>query len=261
MSIESIAMDRLERYVEIEDICGNLSERKIRKESFKVELDDDVIAVARKLRNDSGCESDRIPNVIEFLESLGAIVIEIEASDSFDGLSGFAGDIPVIVINRNFPPERKRFTALHELGHLVLSFPKTIDNKRVEAMCSSFASEMLLPFDKFKSATGEIFRGRIFLQDLAQLQREYGISIDALIYKAQRGGLISENKHKQYHIIKRTRPAFKKYAETSRTNDEFSDRFERMVYCAFDKDLISASKAASLLGISANEVLEHSMMV
>ena len=40
----------------------------------------------------------------------------------FDGLSGWAGKIPVVVVNRRFPADRKRLTALHELAHLLLEF-------------------------------------------------------------------------------------------------------------------------------------------
>ena len=63
--------------------------------------------------------SDGIINVIDLLEEHGIKVIEIDAPESFDGLSSMVNDLyPVIVLNKAFSSERKRFTALHELGHL-----------------------------------------------------------------------------------------------------------------------------------------------
>jgi Zn-dependent peptidase ImmA (M78 family) len=52
-------------------------------------------------------------------------VVEVDKPLDFDGLSAFVDNkIPVIAVNKNFPIERKRFTLLHELGHLLLSFSK-----------------------------------------------------------------------------------------------------------------------------------------
>lgn len=260
-SIESIATDKVERYVEIEDICGSLLTGKFKKNTTPVVTDEDATSLAWSLRHEWGLGTDRIPNVIRFLEGRGVIVIEINASDAFDGLSGFANGIPVVVINQDFPPERKRFTALHELGHLVMTFPEGTDERRVEALCNLFASEMLLPTSVFKNAAEEMLRGKISLQDLAELQKEYGISIDAMMYKARHDELIPESKHKNYHILKNTRPAFKKYAEASRTPVEVSDSFERLVYKAVDSELISTSKAASLLNVPIEEVLQKSFVI
>ncbi len=260
-SIESIATDRVERYVEIEDICGLLPECKFRKNPTLIRSDEDAVSLAQSLRQELGLGNGRLPNVIKFLEGLGIIVIELKASDAFDGLSGFANDIPVIVINQEFQPERKRFTALHELGHLAMTFPEGTDDRKIEALCNLFASEMLLPTEEFKHAAEQMLKGKISLQDLAELQREYGISIDAMMYKAKHDDLIPESKHRNYHIMKNTRPAFKKYAEASRIPAEGSDSFECMVYKAVDGNLISTSKAASLLDVPVEEVMQKSFVL
>ena len=50
-------------------------------------------------------------------------MVEVEASDAFSGLNGtLENGTPVIVINKQMSTERKRFTALHELGHASVSY-------------------------------------------------------------------------------------------------------------------------------------------
>jgi len=41
---------------------------------------------------------------------------------------------------------------------------------------------------------------------------------------------------------------------------EISNRFKQLVYRAFSQELISSSKAASLLGVNIDKVLENSTM-
>lgn len=65
-----------------------------------------------------------LSNVHELLEEHGVKVKEVDAEDSFNGFSGWADDLtPVIVLaswlKQDLP--RKRLTALHELGHLVMN--------------------------------------------------------------------------------------------------------------------------------------------
>ena len=49
----------------------------------------------------------------------------------------------------------------------------------------------------------------------------------------------------------------KKYVEESLYKEEFSTKFVTMVYAAAAKDLISTSKAASLLHSSISDVRKH----
>lgn len=61
-------------------------------------------------------------NIFTHLESNCAVVIEFDdVTDKFDGVSFLTekGN-RVIVINRNFSKDRKRFTLAHELGHVLM---------------------------------------------------------------------------------------------------------------------------------------------
>ena len=72
--------------------------------------------LAAELRSEWNLGLGGICGLVSLLEEHGVKVMEIDADESFDGLSGTANGCPVIILNRNFVAERKRFTALHELG-------------------------------------------------------------------------------------------------------------------------------------------------
>ena len=159
------------------------------------------------------------------------------------------------------PTERKRFTALHEFGHLIMKFDKNIDDKAKEKLCHAFASEFLIPSKTFRDILGNISNSALNMVAFAEIQRNFGISIDALIKKAKDEGMITGNRYKNYHIRKNSNPSFKQYVEKSRIEKEQPSRFISIVYDAYSKSLISVSKAAILLNIPVNDVLDKALFV
>ena len=177
-------------------------------------------------------------------------VIEIDHDSSFSGTCNEAGGLPVIVVNRNMCSERKRLTIFHELGHLLMHCADGVDK---EKMCNVFANEVLIPSDKFKNLIGES-RHDISLVELQAMQREYGISVDALMVKAAQLNIITDRRFTSYHKKKNALPTFKEAVEQSLYPMEHTCRFERLVYRALASEVISYSKAAALLDKSVNEV-------
>lgn len=259
-AIQAKATEILERYVEICDIC-NAMPLDFTISEGPVSTKEDVVRVASVLRNKWYMPEDSISNVIGFLEAIGIIVIEIDASMGFDGFSGMTGKTPIIVLNKKYPSERKRFTALHELGHIVMRFEPEVADKEIEKLCHLFAGEMLISSEEMKSKLGDIRHRKISLQEFADLQTEFGISIDALMHKAMDFGIIGEPKYRNYNILKRTNPAFNAFAVKSRYADEHTDKFKKMVYRAYADELISGSKASGLLGIPMQQMIENAMFV
>ena len=153
--------------------------------------------------------------------------------------------------------ERRRFTALHELGHLLYNhrFAPNLTTREKENLCNAFASEMLIPSQNLRAifSPGE----KISTYELRQLQLVYGISIDAIMHKLNEIGIISDSKYKTYCIRKNQNEAMKKFVEESCYKEDLSTRFSMMVYAAAAKDLISISKAASLLNIPIITVRKH----
>ena len=249
-SIKYMVCAEIEKYLEIEGILGNMTTFTLDYSNILVEGEDEAKLLARRLREDLNIGSDAIVSAVELLESCGVKIIEIDHDDKFSGTCNTAGTIPVIVINRNMTSERKRITIFHELGHLLMHCAEGVDE---EKMCNIFANEVLIPSDKFKSLLGAS-RHDISLVELQAIQREYGISVDALMAKAAQLNIITNNRYTSYYKKKNALPAFKEAVEASHYPMEHTNRFERLVYRALASEVISTSKAAALLDISVNEV-------
>lgn len=253
-SIESSTVELVERFYAIRDMC-NEHVVKFNKPSYLVRTRDDVEKVASRLRWDASIlEIEEIKNVIQLLENLGILVFEISTVSKFDGLSGIVEQTPIIVLNKSLPSERKRFTALHELGHIYMTFDDQIDKKRKESLCHYFASEMLVPKAWFAHLMDNFRTQPLRFKELVNIQREYGISIDAILYKAMENGIITKFQLKNYFIQKNTRQDFKAYAEESRFPQEHSDRVENMIINALSNNIISEAQASEILGLSGPEI-------
>lgn len=260
-SIKEIIRDRIERYLEIEEVLGIDSNFHNPIKRNSVISDSDVYRIADELRALWELGQDGIPYIIEMLEIHSVKVIEINAPITFDGLSGFVDDNkPIIVLNQNFPVERKRFTALHELGHLMLNFDESLSQKDVERFCNLFSNEMLISRQVFKKLLGNS-RHDISLNELRAIQSSFGISVEAQMFKAKQLSIISESRYKYFCISKNQNPVFKNQVEKSTFHEESSNRFASLVYRALASELITFSKASELLDESINTVREQLELV
>lgn len=244
-SIESIKeriKEFLERYLEVEDLLQIKTTFKNPIEDILISDVEDVEAAAIKLIRNWKLGFDPIPNVIEMLEDNAVRVVEIDAEDEFDGLSTFVGNIPVVVINRNYTVERKRFTALHELGHLVLKIEDGADKERI---CHAFAGALLLPGDSLEKLIGET-RKNIAPGELVSIKEQFGISIQAIMMRAQLKGIIDKNVAVRFW--KSMAGNKKESGLGSFAGKEKSYRFEHLVFRLAAEDIVSLSKAANLAG-------------
>lgn len=258
-AIKEIVKDRLESFLEIEAIVDEPARNSFVSKHI-VECEDDVLSLAEKLKKAWGIGEDGINNVIETLEDNNIKVVEVNASGDFDGLSGFAnGKIPFIVLNKNVGSERKRFTALHELAHLLFDC-NCMDKREEEDLCSLFANEMLISKKVFFRKIGENRRD-ISLLELKDLQVQFGISIDALMCKAKSLNVITKERYGYFRKKKAENPDLKNEVEESRYKEESPKRFERLVHKALASDLISMSKCASLLNVSVVKFREDLMLM
>ncbi|MEP3386855.1 MAG: XRE family transcriptional regulator, partial [Reichenbachiella sp.] len=191
-SIKQKVTDVVERYLEVEQFLSIESSFENPISSFKITNGEEVENAVNRLLEIWKIGYNAIPNVIELLEDKEIKVIEVEAPDEFDGFSGWAnGKYPVIVINKHYTIERKRLTALHELGHLLLSFDTSINHKDIERLCFRFAAAMLIPVSTIINELGP-YRGYISMAELIGIKENYGISIQALMHRAKELGIIKD---------------------------------------------------------------------
>ncbi|MEZ0007070.1 Zn-dependent peptidase ImmA (M78 family) [Flavobacterium sp. 28YEA47A] len=156
-------------------------------------------------------KDEPVKNICSILENSGIIIYEMDAYDKFDGISFFTEQgYAVIVINKSFSNDRKRFTIAHELGHILLhnesNFPVSEfrDEKIKEKEANSFASEFLMPANEIKNS----LRG-ITLGDIGRLKSYWLTSMGSIIIKAKNLNCITEDKYK-YFMIEMSRNGFNK---------------------------------------------------
>lgn len=258
-SLKELVQEAMERYLEIEQMCGNTMAFAMAKKH--VSSLDEARCLASEVREKFCLGSDGISNVIEVLEDNGIKVIEIEENEDFDGLCGYVnGNIPFIMVNSKYNAERKRFTVLHELGHLLMDVPRSIAAHDAEMLCNAFASEMLIPFSILVNKIGSKRRD-ISLAELIDIRQQFGISVDAVMYVLHQHGVISDNRYKTFIIKKNTNEGFKEAVHKSQIPEERSRRFVRMVYRALADELISVAKAAAFLNSSVDKVIAQLQLV
>lgn len=249
---------KLENYLYIEDLLSIDFNFSNPIDDIIIEKMEDIEAAVSQLKNSWEIGFDPVHNIIQLLEDKRIKIIELaDSEDNFDGLATYVdGKYPVIVLNSKFPVERKRFSLLHELGHLLLNISEDTQLKS-EDVCNKFASEFLLP----KAAIIEEFGGKrkhIIISELISIQEKYGISIKAIVYKLKDVGILNDNQHAGFYKKIRFNRALEKEIDQSRfSTPENSDRFERLVYRALAQENISVSKAASLLNVNIGVVKEN----
>lgn len=254
-SIKEEVAEKINQYLEIEDILDEKKENASFNFFFKTDCKNDAANAAQKLRQAWEIGNESISNIYSLLEEHQIKVLLINGEDmTFDGLSGFADNrYPFVALNAGFLPERIRFSAAHELGHLVLDFDDEFDDKMKEKLCNVFASEFLFPSSVFISLIGEKRRS-ISILELIELQKEYGLSIYAMIYKAKELGIINENSFNHFCIRYRNDEEFRYKCDAVRFFQPDTSRYKLLVYKALSLGLISTSKANSLLGSDYDEL-------
>ncbi|WP_298536020.1 XRE family transcriptional regulator [uncultured Algibacter sp.] len=159
---------------------------------------------------------EAVIDIFYLLESSGIVVIEFDAiSDKFDGVS-FKTDngIPIIIINKNFSNDRKRFSLAHELGHLLMHIigdfpiPSYRNEKEKENEANRFAAEFLMPAqDIEKSLHG------LRLSYLASLKKYWHTSKQSIIRRAKDLNCI-DSERARYFMIELSRMGERKHEKT-----------------------------------------------
>ena len=259
-AVEAEAADFFERYALVEDVLGLSPRTALPRDGFPVRTDDEVEAAAERLRALWKLGEAPLMNVLGLLEEKGIKVCEVKAPLAFDGLAGWAGSHPLIVINRDFPPDRKRFTALHELAHLVLRFPQTgLAPRDQERLCHVFAGAILLPRKALREELGGR-RAHVTTRELVAIKERYGISCQAVFKRAVGLDLIPRTAEPHFWALWRSW-GYSTQEPGTWMAPEQSSRFEELVYRAAGEEQITLSKGAALLRISVADFMERLRVV
>ncbi|MCA0364574.1 MAG: XRE family transcriptional regulator [Bacteroidetes bacterium] len=247
-AIQETAKDKLERYFEVESLTDTVLRFQNPIAGTYITNQEDIEKAAESLRHNWELGVKPIPSVIEMLEEKGLKVIEIDASDAFQGFSAEANEELVIVLNKNDDACRKRFTAVHELAHIVLQIDENLDEEKT---CHSFAGAFLFP----RQSVIEVFsekRKKVAFAELKQQKEYYGLSIQAILMRLRNLEIINDATYKGF-MIWMTKMGYRTKEPGQYAGVEKAIRFSGLVYRAAIEEVVSLSKAASLAGQSLGD--------
>lgn len=252
--VEEITKEKLQKYLEIEDIIPYKKNNNISIEQlyFTInsldEIEENVVIVRDKLK----LGLDPISNMINLLEALGIIVIFIDTIKGFDGKEGLVNNKPFIIVANDKPGDRQRYNLAHELGHLIVKF----DNLDPEQVANYFAGAFLIPRESLLNDLGEK-RKKLSLFELENLKRKYKVSMQSIIFRAHQLGIINE--YEKTRLFKQFSMLGYRKKEPVNIEKEETFKFENMICELVSEGYISESKAAEYLNIRTLEFVEKYM--
>lgn len=232
-------------------------------------------------------EEDPIRDISGLLESNGVKVLPVQvASDAFFGLSIGAEDGgPAIIVNtwERISVERWIFTAAHELGHLVLHLAdydvtQTQEEPQQELEANLFAAYFLMPDEIFQREWDEAY-GLPFVERVLKVKRMFRVSYRTVLYRlaqtSDEGTSIwprFQIEWKRRHgrsLLKEDEPealGADAFAAGLRADEpdslsavDFTEsRLRRLVRKAVEREEITLSRGAEILGLPLSQMREQS---
>jgi len=250
--IENCVKESLEERLHIQDLVSPLRIVNVSIRKFSVNRLEDVEEAADQMRLQWSIGKDQISSVVGILENNLVHVLEVNASDKFDGIAAVAyddGNIKgaAIVVRKGVPGERQRLNLAHELGHLVL---KTSDAINEEKAAFRFGAAFLAPKEWILREVGTK-RTALNLEELFILKKKLGMSIQALLYRLKDLEVISENYYS--HCFRVLSSWGWKKEEPQPIPVEKTEWLKQNVYKAFAEGLMSQKEAEVYLGRKIEE--------
>lgn len=177
-----------------------------------------------------------LPHLVEHLEQRGVVVATTQfgAAGRIDGFSCWIRDRPYVCLSRDRgDAHRRRFSAAHELGHLLLHPYAVPGHVAHEREADEFAAELLMPASAIRSSLPR----RLDLAGLFELQDVWGVSVSALLRRSKELGVIDERAYRAGCIL------------LARSRSELTAR-ETHLPGEWPSLLSEALKAASGLGLT-----------
>lgn len=260
--VEADVIHYAERYLELEEILGESSEKWHEPFPFKeLSSPEEAEQWANDARENWSLGINPIPDVTELLEEKGLKVMVLDLPENVSGLTCIVSrdglpSVPVIVVNQGHSLERRRFTMLHELAHRLFCVPG--DEKATEKAANRFAGAFLINKHHLLSLLRP-FRRSFSAREVLNLKKVYRVSAAAMWYRIWQVGAVT---HSQYEYGCRTFGSgwrSKKEPEEMESLErrgtlETPSFFERKCHTALAEGLISLVKAAELLELSVREV-------
>lgn len=205
---------------------------------------------AEALRQHWGLPRGPIKSVTRSIEDSGAIVIQFNFATKFmDGFCQRATDAfpAVVYINSEQPNDRYRFSLSHELGHLTMH---VVPHQNQEIEANRFASAFLMPHADIKPHLNNLS-----IHKLQELKMYWGVSMQALIYRAWQLGCISD-RSKKYYFIEMSKRGWREVEPIETSFSEKATALRDVLKLHMDELGYSLSELSNIFGINEDEIEE-----
>lgn len=155
----------------------------------------DARFAASWLRNSLGFATEPLGTMVDVAERAGQYILATDIRG--EGASLIDGDVAVAVVSTHPEPARRRATAAHELGHMVLGDEYSSDlgvhssREQREQVIDAFAAELLIPTSAFrKDRFGG--RGDATRRELIKMSAQYRVSWSLTLRQAVQASAIED---------------------------------------------------------------------
>jgi Zn-dependent peptidase ImmA (M78 family)/transcriptional regulator with XRE-family HTH domain len=220
---------------------------------YAVKRISDAEKAADRLRIQWHLGNAPISNLVKTLESNNVHVLVVSGPDEIDGISALAScrgsgmRLAAVLTRTGISGERQRLNLAHELGHLALKVAGDADEEKASFR---FAAAFLAPADSVRQAVGPK-RARISYDELADLKKRFGISMQAILYRLKDLEIIGPGEYRSW-CIRVNREGWRK-EEPGRMLPEVPSWVETTVSRALAEGVISRSDAHELTGERIDE--------
>lgn len=155
--------------------------------------DDGPERAAQALRDRWEIGPGPVSHLVRLLEHHGVLVVfsppQTATVDAYSFDSRLRRVVVLNPIKRDY--YRQRFDVAHELGHLIMHGDADPGGRIVEEQAHRFASELLLPATEIRDLLPATMGGNVWVS-LAKLKEQWGVSMQALLYRARWLGRLSD---------------------------------------------------------------------
>ena len=194
-----------------------------------------------------------VAHIINLLEQHGTIVfglpLALEKIDAFSTWAHIDHERPIIALSSVAAGDRLRFSAAHELGHLVMHRDMQRYVIELEREADEFAAEFLLP----EQAMRETLSESLNLTAAARLKRRWRVSIQMLVRRAKDLGIITRERY--LYLFKQIGIRGWRIAEPGEVPIERPRLYRQMAELLYGQDYIIRMAQATDIDVSLSQSL------
>ncbi|WP_066361235.1 helix-turn-helix domain-containing protein [Herbidospora mongoliensis] len=229
---------------------GVLSPPPVVDYSSPIQRTSDAREAARWVRQRLGLNARPIESLIAVCEEMGQLIAVVDLPG--DGASMIEGDVAAAVVSRQGDPGRRRATAAHELGHLIIGDEYSSDigisasRSDRETVIDAFAAELLVPIAAYEGMSRDSIR-----EGLMKVAAHYRASWSLVIRQATEAGFLDRE---QVTNLRRRTPTRAELLEAvgwapqpDLESIRVSPRYAHAVLEAYRRQLVTASRAVEMM--------------